>query len=103
MSDTSTKDAVSSPGQALDLRLDSAVIEKELALALPSAPAARTDEAELEQRAQAYVDYLMSAGTTDPDEQEQGKQAVETMGHGLQGQAAHRSRMLQQTVAVMAN
>jgi len=103
MSDTAAKDTVSSPGQALDLRLDSAVIEKELALTLPSAPAMGKDEVELEQRAQAYVDYLMSAGAVHPDEQEQGKQAVETMGHGLQGQAAHRSRMLQQTVAVMAN
>jgi uncharacterized protein YaaN involved in tellurite resistance len=103
MSDTAAKDAVSSPGQALDLRLDSAVIEKELALTLTTAPAAGKDEAELEQRAQTYVDYLMSAGSAHPDHEEQGKQAVETMGHGLQGQAAHRSRMLQQTVAVMAN
>jgi uncharacterized protein YaaN involved in tellurite resistance len=103
MNDTAAKDAVSPPGQALKLRLDSAVIEKELALTLPSAPAAGKDEAELERRAQAYVDYLMNAGAVRPDEQEQGKQAVETMGHALQGQAAHRSRMLQQTVAVMSS
>jgi hypothetical protein len=51
MSDTAAKDAVSSPGQVLDLRLDSAVIERELALTLPSAPAMGKDEAELEQRA----------------------------------------------------
>jgi uncharacterized protein YaaN involved in tellurite resistance len=101
MSETAAKDAVPSPGQALDLRLDTKVIEKELALTLPSPPAGGMDETELERRAQSYVDFLMGAAR--PDDQQQGKQAVETMGHGLQGQAAHRSRMLQQTVAVMSN
>lgn len=38
MSDTGTKDAVASPEQLLELRLDRAAIERELALALPTTP-----------------------------------------------------------------
>jgi uncharacterized protein YaaN involved in tellurite resistance len=101
MSDVATKTDDAPP--ALDLRLDTKAIEKELSLTLPTAPPSAKDDAELRLRAEAYVDYLIERGTRNPDDQEESKQAVETMGRDLQGQSAHRSRMLQQTVAVMSN
>ena len=99
MSDAPTKSAEQLP--TLDLSLDSKVIEKELALTLPTAPAAQ-DESELERKAEAYVAHLIERRGS-PDAEADGKQAVETMGRNLQGEAAHRSRMLQQSVAVMSS
>lgn len=99
MSDASSKTAEALP--TLDLALDSKVIEKELALTLPTAPAAK-DETELARKAAAYVDYLIERRES-PDLETDSKQAIETMGRDLQSEAAHRSRMLQQSVTVMAN
>jgi uncharacterized protein YaaN involved in tellurite resistance len=99
MSDLPTKTAESLP--TLDLQLDAKSIEKELAIALPTAPQPK-DESELEKKAEAYVEYLIARGTN-PDGESESKQAIETMGRNLQGEASHRSRMLQQTVAVMSN
>jgi uncharacterized protein YaaN involved in tellurite resistance len=99
MSDVPTKTATSIP--TLDLKLDAKSIEKELAVTLPTAPEPK-DESELERKAEAYVEYLIDRRAS-PDIEDESKQAIETMGRNLQGEAAHRSRMLQQTVAVMSN
>jgi uncharacterized protein YaaN involved in tellurite resistance len=84
------------------LTLDSEKIEHELKAAQSQALAARSD-AELEQKAKAYVDQLMGVLTSDVDQRENSKQAVEMLGRDLQSQSAHRSRMLQQSVALMSN
>jgi uncharacterized protein YaaN involved in tellurite resistance len=90
-------------GQDLTLTLDSEKIEMELKTGLEPVAVAEADEPDLGRKAQAYVDHLMGIVTDDIDQKEQSKHAVEMLGRELQTQSAHRSRMLQQSVALMSN
>jgi uncharacterized protein YaaN involved in tellurite resistance len=93
----------SAAGQELALTLDSETIERELKTMPEPVAITLSEDPELERKAQAYVDHLMGVTTDDIDQKEESKQAVELLGRELQGQSAHRSRMLQQSVALMSN
>lgn len=95
--------SASTAGQGLALTLDSEKIEQELKATLEPVARPASEDRELERTAQAHVDHLMGIVTEDIDQRENSKQAVEMLGRELQGQSAHRSRMLQQSVALMSN
>ena len=85
--------------KTLELRLDVEAVKGELDLHEPSTlQADPAVDPELERRAQEYADALVNLDPKDFESQEGIKLAVEDMGRGLQRQAAHRSKMLQQPI-----
>lgn len=85
--------------KSLELRLDVEAVKGELDLHEPSTlQADPAVDPELERRAQEYADALVNLDPKDFESQEGMKLAVEDMGRGLQRQAAHRSKMLQQPI-----
>jgi len=85
--------------KTLELRLDVEAVKGELDLHDPSTlQADPTVDPELERRAQEYADALVNLDPKDFESQEDMKIAVEDMGRGLQREAAHRSKMLQQPI-----
>lgn len=83
----------------LELQLDVEAVKGELDLHDPSTlQADPAVDPELERRAQEYADALVNLDPKDFESQEGMKLAVEDMGRGLQRQAAHRSKMLQQPI-----
>ena len=83
----------------LELQLDVEAVKGELDLHDPSTlQADPAVDPELERRAQEYADALVNLDAKDFESQEDMKVAVEDMGRGLQRQAAHRSKMLQQPI-----
>jgi uncharacterized protein YaaN involved in tellurite resistance len=103
MDDKRSEAGAPTAGQGFALTLDSKKIEQELKATLEPVAVAVGEDPELERKAQAYVDHLMGVLTEDVDEKERSRQAVEMLGRDLQSQSAHRSRMLQQSVALMSN
>jgi len=103
MNEKESKSDAPATGQDLALTLDSDKIEREVESTLKPVVVAASEDPELEQKAQAYVDHLMGVVTDDIDQKVRSKQAVELLGRDLQSQSAHRSRMLQQSVALMSN
>ncbi len=85
--------------KTLELRLDVEVVKGELDLHDPSTlQGDPTVDPELDRRAQEYADALVNLDPKDFESQEDMKVAVEDMGRGLQREAAHRSKMLQQPI-----
>ena len=85
--------------KSLELRLDVEAVKGELDLHDPSTlQADPAVDPELERRAQEYADALVNLDPKDFESQEDMKIAVEDMGRGLQREAAHRSKMLQQPI-----
>lgn len=83
----------------LELQLDVEAVKGELDLHDPTTlQADPTVDPELERRAQEYADALVNLDPKDFESQEDMKIAVEDMGRGLQREAAHRSKMLQQPI-----
>ena len=103
MNETESESGAPATGRHLDLTLDSDKIEREVEATLVPVVVAASEDPELEQKAQAYVQHLMGVVADDIDQKERSKQAVELLGRDLQSQSAHRSRMLQQSVALMSN
>lgn len=80
----------------------SAQVKQELALADPKAIVlAPSDEAELEQRADALVQQLLTLDPEDMAERVARKQAVEQMGLDVQRRAARQSALLKQPVKAL--
>lgn len=85
--------------KSLELQLDVEAVKGELDLHDPSTlQADPAVDPELDRRAQEYADALVNLDPKDFESQEDMKLAVEDMGRGLQRQAAHRSKMLQQPI-----
>jgi uncharacterized protein YaaN involved in tellurite resistance len=103
MNEKAGKSGAPAKGQDLALTLDSDKIEREVEATLEPVVLAASEDPELEQKAQTYVDHLMGVVADDIHQKERSKQAVELLGRDLQSQSAHRSRMLQQSVALMSN
>lgn len=103
MKDDDAETDAAATGQELALMLDSDAIQQEVKATLAPAAEMSEDDPELERKAQAYVDQLMGVPANDVEQKEKTKRAVELLGRELQSQSAHRSRMLQQSVAVMSN
>ncbi len=91
--------AVATSTPSLDLSLDVAAVKGELALRDPSTIQADPSvDPDLDRRAQEYADSLINLDPEDFTGRDDSKLAVEDMGRGLQQEAAHRSRMLQQPI-----
>lgn len=103
MDEKNSETGAPAAGQGLALRLNSEKIQQEIQSQLTPVVANSGGDPELERKAQAYVDHLMEVGTDDVAQKEQTRKAIEMLGRELQSQSSHRSRMLQQSVAVMSN
>jgi len=84
---------------ALDLGLDMEVVKSDLALTDPNSIHADPEtDPELDKKASEFAETLINLNPKDFDGQEGAKFSVEDMGRGLQREAAHRSKMLQQPI-----
>ena len=87
------------PASKLNLHLNVDEVKGELGLQeSPDLPATSDVDAELEQKAQAYADQLVSLDPQDFQAQDDTKTSIEDMGRDLQREASRRSKMLQQPI-----
>lgn len=85
--------------EPLNLELDVEAVKGELVLVDPEKIGAGPDvDPEIEKKAQEFADMLVNLDSADLKSQDDAKEAVETMGRGLQREAARRSAMLKQPV-----
>jgi len=99
MAATDSSTGTATATKTLDLHLDIEEVKGELDLHDPSTiQADPTVDPELDRRAQEYADALVNLDLKDFESHEDMKLAVEDMGRGLQREAAHRSKMLQQPI-----
>jgi uncharacterized protein YaaN involved in tellurite resistance len=103
MTDTSGSSVQTATPSSLNLSLDVAQVKGELALVEPESIGKGPDvDPELDAKAVELVNSLLSFSDGDHDAEERAKDAVETMGRGLQQAAAHRSQMLRAPIRELA-
>lgn len=94
-----TRTAVATAAPSLNLSLDVEEVKNELALPEPAGILADPDtDPELDRKASEFAEMLIALDPNDFEGQEGAKSSIETMGRGLQREAAHRSRLLQQPI-----
>ncbi len=99
MSDSTQDSVATATREPLSLQLDVEAVKGELVLADPAKIGASPDvDPELEKKAQDFADMLVNLDSGDLKSKDDAKAAVETMGRGLQREAAHRSAMLKQPI-----
>jgi uncharacterized protein YaaN involved in tellurite resistance len=103
MIDTTVTSAHTTTPSSLNLSLDIAQVEGELALVDPKTIGKGPDiDPELDAKAGELVTSLLSFDEGDHDAEERAKDAVETMGRELQQAAAHKSQMLRAPIKELA-
>ena len=99
MSDSAQDSTATATSEPFRLQLDVEAVKGELVLADPEKIGTGPDvDPELEKKAQDFADMLVNLDSGDLTSQDDAKAAVETMGRGLQREAAHRSAMLKQPI-----
>ena len=99
MSDSVQDSTATATRKPLSLQLDVEAVKGELVLADPEKIGTGPDvDPELDRKAQDFADMLVNLDSGDLTSQDDAKAAVETMGRGLQREAAHRSAMLKQPI-----
>ncbi len=99
MSDSAQDSTATETREPFSLQLDVEAVKGELVLADPQMIGTGPDvDPELEKKAQEFADMLVNLDSGDLTSQDDAKAAVETMGRGLQREAAHRSAMLKQPI-----
>ncbi len=99
MSDSTQDSTATATREPFSLQLDVEAVKGDLVLVDPETIGAGPDvDPELEKKAQGFADMLVNLDSGDLKSQDDAKSAIETMGRGLQREAAHRSAMLKQPI-----